>query len=62
MEFKIGKYKISIWKDQQAKNGRPTAKVNRQEAIKLREQGKSYREIASILHTSKSTIYRLLKK
>jgi DNA invertase Pin-like site-specific DNA recombinase len=67
MKFKIGKFhfNFSFWiskkEVQSKKGGRPKTVVKFKEVYKLHTSGKSVREIASILHISKSTVSNILR-
>ena len=67
MKFRIGKFhfNFSFWisKDevQGKKGGRPRIVIDTKEVIRLHDAGKSVREIASIMHISKSTVSNVLR-
>ena len=65
MKFKIGKFHFAFStdaeKDDRSKGGRPKTVVKFKEVYKLHTSGKSVREIASILHISKSTVSNILR-
>lgn len=67
MKFRIGKFhfNFSFWisKDevQGKKGGRPRIVIDTKEVIRLHDAGKSVREIASIMHVSKSTVSNVLR-
>lgn len=64
MKFKIGKFNFAVWADKskidRSTGGRPKTVVNYSEVVKLRNAGKSVREIAEQLHISKSTVSNIM--
>lgn len=64
MRFKLGKLNFAIWTDKskssQSKGGRPKTAVNYEKVIRLRNAGKSVREVAEELHISKSTVSNIM--
>ena len=66
MKFRIGNFNLAFWisknhQSQSKKGGRPKTVVKFKEVYKLHTSGKSVREIASILHISKSTVSNILR-
>lgn len=66
MKFQLGKFNFAFWIDESKKNqslkgGRPKVNIDVKEVIRLHDAGKSVREIAVIMHVSKSTVSNVLK-
>lgn len=64
MKFKLGKFNFAVWADKskmdRSTGGRPRTAVNYSEVMKLRDAGKSVREIAEQLQISKSTVSNIM--
>lgn len=64
MQFKLGKFNFAVWADKskidRSTGGRPKTAVNYAEVMKLRNAGKSVRDVAEELHISKSTVSNIM--